>query len=58
MDACYRATNEHFADVAAKDAQFRRALESVAAFRRDHLQWLHISEQALDNFLINASGRV
>jgi len=57
MEACYRATLEHFAEVAAKDAQFKRASESVSAYRRDHLQWLQISEHALDHFLINASGR-
>jgi len=55
MEAFYRATNEHFAEVAAKDAQFKKAMESVNAYRRDHLQWLQISEHAFDAFLINAS---
>ncbi len=54
MEAFYRATNEHFAEVAAKDAQFKKAMESVNAFRRDHLHWLQISEHAFDSFLINA----
>jgi TRAP-type mannitol/chloroaromatic compound transport system substrate-binding protein len=57
MEAFYRATNEHFAEVAAKDPQFKKANDSVNAFRRDHLQWLQISEHALDGFLISA-GRV
>jgi TRAP-type mannitol/chloroaromatic compound transport system substrate-binding protein len=55
MEAFHRATTEHFAEVAAKDAQFKKALDSVNAFRRDHLYWLQISEHALDGFLINAS---
>jgi TRAP-type mannitol/chloroaromatic compound transport system substrate-binding protein len=55
MEAFYRATNEHFAEVAAKDAQFKKAIDSVSAFRRDHLHWLQISQHALDSFLINAS---
>ena len=55
MEAFYRATNEHFAEVAAKDAQFKKAMESVNAYRRDHLHWLQISEHALDSFLINAT---
>jgi TRAP-type mannitol/chloroaromatic compound transport system substrate-binding protein len=54
MEAFHRATNEHFAEVAAKDPQFKKANESVNAFRREHLQWLQISEHALDGFLINA----
>ena len=57
MEAFYRHTTEHFADVAARDAQFRRVLESVTAFRREHLQWLQISEHGFDSFLINAAGR-
>lgn len=57
MEAFYRATSEHFAEVAAKDAQFKRVMESVNAFRRDHVQWLQISGHAFDKFLINASGR-
>lgn len=58
MEACYRAANEHFAELAAKDAQFRRALESVNTYRREHLQWLQISEHAFDSFMISARGRV
>jgi TRAP-type mannitol/chloroaromatic compound transport system substrate-binding protein len=54
MEAFYRATNEHFAEVAAKDPQFKKAMESVNAFRRDHLHWLQISEHAFNSFLINA----
>jgi TRAP-type mannitol/chloroaromatic compound transport system substrate-binding protein len=55
LQAFYRATSEYFAEIAAKDAEFRKAMESVNAFRRDHLQWLQISEHAIDDFLINAN---
>jgi TRAP-type mannitol/chloroaromatic compound transport system substrate-binding protein len=57
MESFYRASNEHFAEVAAKDAAFKRAMDSVAAFRRDRLQWLQISQHAYDSFLISAGGR-
>jgi TRAP-type mannitol/chloroaromatic compound transport system substrate-binding protein len=57
LEGCYRATVEHFAEVAAKDAQFKRANDSVNAYRRDHLQWLQISEHAFDSVLINITGR-
>jgi TRAP-type mannitol/chloroaromatic compound transport system substrate-binding protein len=55
MEAFHRATGEHFAEVAAKDPQFKKATESVHAFRKDHLQWLQISEHAYDSFAIGAS---
>lgn len=57
MDACYRATVEHFAEVGAKDAAFRQANDSVNAFRRDRLRWLQISEHAFDGFVIDVAGR-
>ena len=55
MEVCYRATVEHFAEVAARDAAFRKASESVNAYRRDQLRWLQISEHALDDFVIAAA---
>jgi TRAP-type mannitol/chloroaromatic compound transport system substrate-binding protein len=58
MDAFYRAANEHFAEVAAREPQFKRALDSVNAFRRDNIPWWQISEHAFDSFIISARGRV
>lgn len=58
MDACYRAANEYFAELTAKEPQFKRAFDSVNAYRRDHHQWWQIGEHAIDSFLINARGRV
>ena len=57
MDAFYRAANEHFAELAAKEPQFRRAFDSVNAFRKDKVPWWEISEHALDGFIISARGR-
>jgi TRAP-type mannitol/chloroaromatic compound transport system substrate-binding protein len=57
LEACYRATVEHFAEVAAKDPPFKKGLESVIAFARDHLPWQQASDHALDGFLISMSGR-
>jgi TRAP-type mannitol/chloroaromatic compound transport system substrate-binding protein len=57
MEACYRATLEHLAEIAAKDAAFKRALESATAFRKTCLQWLHASDHAIDSFQIAMHGR-
>jgi TRAP-type mannitol/chloroaromatic compound transport system substrate-binding protein len=56
MEAFHRATGEHFAEVAAKDPQFKKASESAKAFRKDHLQWLQISEHAFDSFVLGSRG--
>jgi TRAP-type mannitol/chloroaromatic compound transport system substrate-binding protein len=57
LEACYRATNEYYAELGAKDLAFKRALDSVHAFRKDQFQWWQISEHALDSFIIGARGR-
>jgi TRAP-type mannitol/chloroaromatic compound transport system substrate-binding protein len=58
LEACHRATVEHFGEIAAKDPQFKRCLESTTAFLREHLQWLQASDHALDAFQIAINGRV
>src|SRR5262249_40132793 len=57
LEAFYRATVDHFGEVAAKDAKFKKALESATAFLKDHLQWLQASDQASDAFQIAINGR-
>lgn len=58
MEAFHRAAGEHYAEIAARDAGFKRALESLSAFRKDHIQWLQVGEHAFDAFMIGARGRV
>ncbi len=57
LEACYRATNEHFAELAGKDASFKRALNSINAYRRDQNLWWQIADHALDAFTAAARGR-
>jgi TRAP-type mannitol/chloroaromatic compound transport system substrate-binding protein len=57
MDAFYRAATEHHAELAAKDAHFKRALDSVNAFRKEQLSWLQIAEHAIDSFTLSTRGR-
>ena len=57
MDAFYRATNEHHAELAARDAHFKKAYDSVNAFRKEQLGWLQIAEHSMDNFMLSLRGR-
>jgi TRAP-type mannitol/chloroaromatic compound transport system substrate-binding protein len=57
LEACFRATTEHFAEVAAKDPQFKKGMDSVAGFLKEHLQWMQVSGHALDGFQIAINGR-
>jgi TRAP-type mannitol/chloroaromatic compound transport system substrate-binding protein len=53
MDACYKATNELFAEIASKDPHFKKTLDSMNAFRREQLPWWQIAEYAFDTFMIS-----
>jgi TRAP-type mannitol/chloroaromatic compound transport system substrate-binding protein len=57
LEACHRATAEHFGEIAAKDAQFKKAMDSVSAFLREHLQWLQVSDHAFDTLQITLNNR-
>jgi TRAP-type mannitol/chloroaromatic compound transport system substrate-binding protein len=57
LEASYKAANEHHAELAAKDAGFRRALESAKAFHKEQVPWWQISEHAYDGLLIGNRGR-
>jgi TRAP-type mannitol/chloroaromatic compound transport system substrate-binding protein len=58
MEAFHKAAGEHYAELAAKDPPFKKALESVNAFRKEQLAWWQIAEHAYDGFLIGARGKV
>jgi len=57
LDACYKAANEHFAEMAAKDPQFKKAYESAHAFRKEQVPWWQMSEHALNAIMIGTKGR-
>jgi len=57
MDAFYRAATEHHAELAAKDAHFKKALDSINAFRKEQLNWLQIAEHSMDGFTLSLRGR-
>ncbi len=57
MEAFYRTTKEHVAELAGKDGHFKKALESTNAFRKEQVPWWEISEHAYDSFVISTRGR-
>lgn len=57
LEACHRATMEHFGEVAAKDAAFRKAMDSVAAFLKEHLTWHEVADHAFDDLQIAINSR-
>jgi TRAP-type mannitol/chloroaromatic compound transport system substrate-binding protein len=57
LETCHRAAQEYFAEIAAKDAKFKKAMDSTTAFLRDRLQWFQASDYAYDAFQVAINGR-
>ena len=56
LEACYKATNDHYSEVAAKDAGFKKAFDSANAFRREQLPWWQIADHAYDTITLGIRG--
>ncbi|MBK7660866.1 MAG: TRAP transporter substrate-binding protein [Betaproteobacteria bacterium] len=52
MEAGYKATQELFAEIGAKNAKFRRVHEHMAKFLEDQVLWFRVAESAFDNFMV------
>jgi TRAP-type mannitol/chloroaromatic compound transport system substrate-binding protein len=54
MAACYKAANEVYAEISAKNAKFKKIYDAMVKFRTDQVQWFSIAENRYDNFMISA----
>jgi TRAP-type mannitol/chloroaromatic compound transport system substrate-binding protein len=54
MAACYKAANEVYEEISAKNAKFKKVYDAMVKFRADQVQWFSIAENRYDNFMIAA----
>src|SRR5689334_7031159 len=52
MDACFKATQETYDEIATKNAKFKKVYDSWKAFRTEQVQWFQVAENRFDNFMI------
>jgi TRAP-type mannitol/chloroaromatic compound transport system substrate-binding protein len=57
LEASYKAANEIYAETSAKNADFKKVYDSMAAFRGDEYLWWQVAEYAFDTFQIRARAR-
>jgi TRAP-type mannitol/chloroaromatic compound transport system substrate-binding protein len=57
MDAALKAALEVYAEVSARNADFKKVWESMLAFRNDAYLWWQVAEYTYDNFLIRNRTR-
>jgi TRAP-type mannitol/chloroaromatic compound transport system substrate-binding protein len=57
MEAAFKASNEVNAETAAANADFKKVLESMQAFRDDEYFWWQVAEYSYDTFMIRSRAR-
>ncbi len=57
MEAAYKAAQDLYAEIAASNPTFKRALDSTNAFRSEQLPWWQVGEYSFDSFMIRMRNR-
>ena len=50
LDACFKASQETYAEESAKNPQFKKIFEDYRAFRNMEAQWFNVAEQAFAQY--------
>ena len=57
IDAAYTASNELYAEIGAKNAGFKKIMDSLIAFRNEEYLWWQVGEFPYDSYMIRARQR-
>ena len=57
LEACLKASNELYGEISAKNADFKKAIEAMAAFRSDQYLWWQVAELSFDVFQVRTRAR-
>jgi TRAP-type mannitol/chloroaromatic compound transport system substrate-binding protein len=57
MEACLKASNELYAEISAKNPDFKKAIEAMIAFRNEEYLWFQVAEYSFDSFMIRNRPR-
>jgi TRAP-type mannitol/chloroaromatic compound transport system substrate-binding protein len=57
LDACFKATNEVYDEINAKNATFKKVYESMKAVRDDDYLWFQLSEHTSDTYMMIQSRK-
>jgi TRAP-type mannitol/chloroaromatic compound transport system substrate-binding protein len=57
MEACLKSTNELYAEISSKNADFKKVYDNMLAFRNDEYLWWQVAEYTYDTFMIRTRPR-
>src|ERR1700692_1405442 len=52
MEACYKAAKELHADIASKNASFKKVYDSLTDYSNNTYQWFQVAELGYDSFMV------
>jgi TRAP-type mannitol/chloroaromatic compound transport system substrate-binding protein len=56
MEASFKATNEVYGEINAKNPKFKKIYDSMMAFRKEEVLWFRVAENTFDNFMARQSA--
>ncbi len=57
LDACLKATNQLWSEISEKNAEFKKAIDAMQAYRSDQYLWWQVGEYTYDSFQIRSRTR-
>ena len=57
LEASYKASHELWTEVSAKNADFKKVIDAMLAFRADQYLWWQVAEYTFDSFMIRSRTR-
>jgi TRAP-type mannitol/chloroaromatic compound transport system substrate-binding protein len=57
LEASFKAANEVYDEVTAKNADFKKIWENMRSFRNEEYLWFQVAEYTYDNFMIRTRAR-
>src|SRR6266851_3568706 len=57
LEACLKATNELWAEISAKNPDFKKSIDAMQAYRSDQYLWWQVAEYTFDSFMIRSRTR-
>ena len=57
LEAAYKAANEVYDEISARNADFKKILDALRAFRNEEYLWFQVAEYSFDTFMIRVRAR-
>src|SRR5205809_51414 len=57
LEACLKSTNELWSEISGKNADFKKSIDAMQAYRSDQYLWWQVAEYTYDSFMIRSRTR-